>query len=253
MGIYSKSHLHIGLNNIIGDTYLKYPDVEVVTHMQARTIHWGDYRKISVSAFNPEYKRSAISTDSLLELILKKALPDTALTYYSTARVFDRFFFSRHSAYIQNKLYWESELARRFKHLRVVYLPLLFSRDSSHTNFFFDSVFKNLKAGKVLFDCDISSSWNIVDVYHAIELVETLNLEPGKFLLCSDANLSIRKLVQICLSLNPHLNQVDILGPKVVYPDFSRVPPDIAIVKTKTTLNCVRTYMIGKWETSYAG
>lgn len=189
----SKSFLHIGKVDAIGQGLLQFSDFEVISHNELYNRDLERYEVISVSSFNPirkrEISRSCPFVNDICKLIDKKKV----VIYFSSCRVIENDA-SNLSPYCENKRADEIRLSSSFPLLKVVYLPLLASETVISNNVFFNTFFSNLRARAVHFDVHQDSSWNFVSPLDISELITHADLLGTSQAMLSKSSVSARSM-----------------------------------------------------------
>ena len=178
------SHLHIGLNNVIGKAVKALGKCLVVNHDYDFN-DFNDFKYLSLSAFDPSLKLKYTNNYKLIEKIIKNSNKNIKVLYISSCRVFDdpqqKFLM-----YKKNKLNEVNLLREYFLDVNVIYLPnIVGTQCTKFQNNFLKIFLSNLNNDHVTFDVSRKSRWNFVTDIDVAKIVSKPKSWRNNFMLLS--------------------------------------------------------------------
>lgn len=212
------SHLHIGLNNVIG-AEVEAQGIKTISHFHDFKI-LKEYEYISISAFNPALKLSDGLNFDLISKVIKMASRSTKILYVSSCRVFDDPE-NKFLMYTKNKKNEEYLLRQNFDNVSAIYLPNIIEKKSGISRNNFLRIFiENLKRKRIIFDVSMASSWNFVLDKDIAGIIASYEIWREKFIALSATDTKISDLHSIATNLIEGLETT--YGENiVVYPKYT--------------------------------
>ena len=194
-----KSHLHIGLNNVIGAA-VKAQGINTISHFHDfKTLK--DYEYISISAFDPALKLSDGLSFDLVNKVIKMSSKSTKILYISSCRVFDDPE-NKFSTYTKNKKNEERLLRQNFDNVSAIYLPnIIEEKHGVIRNNFLRIFMENLKINRIVFDVSMQSSWNFVLDKDIASIIASTKMWREKIIALSATDTKIADLHSIATNL----------------------------------------------------
>lgn len=214
-------HLHIGKNNVLGRTFIKFGhNVHVIAHSELKKLDISKFKKISISAFNPKLKQCLLSKgDDLVDTLIAKSNGKCEVIYFSTARCLQRDVPKRHAIYIKNKQLIVKKLRDNFKKVSVIYLPNVIPLQKQDKSLFIDCFISNLNNDVVSFDCSENSSWNFIDPISLVKWLERDRQLSDESLVVNQEFITVSDLIQFAKDFRPLTKlKISVGSKKIHYP-----------------------------------